>query len=384
MEEQLLRGKRIAFIANTAWSMYNFRLGVMRMLASYGAEIYVIAPYDSYADKFADFNIQFRPLLRLDAKGTNLLKDYLLYRELRRVLIAIGPDFLFTYTIKPNIYGVLAAKFRRIPTVAVITGLGHGLAKKGGLASVIKMFYRFSLKYPIKTWFLNNDDLTFFVGNKILSKSKALLLPGEGVDVDHFRRHMPYPDDSIVKFLYVGRFLYEKGVGDFVEAIQQLKQNGLKVRGELLGFADVRNPSAIKIETIRLWESKGIIRYLGATDDVRSYLEKANCLVFPSYYNEGMPRCLLEAASMEVPAITTNTIGCREIVQDGENGYLVEPRKISALVEKMGTFVELPLIHKEEMGKNGRRKIEDAFSEVRVLAIYLEQLKETMHTKNGG
>ncbi|SEL59213.1 glycosyltransferase family 4 protein [Parapedobacter koreensis] len=379
MKNQLLQGKKIGFIANTAWSMYNFRLGVMKMLASYGAEIYVVAPYDDYADKFAAFSIQFKPLTCLNAKGTNPLGDYLLYRELRQILKIIRPDFLFTYTIKPNIYGLLATKSLQIPTIAVITGLGHGLAKKGILSAVIKMFYRFALKHSVKTWFLNNDDLTFFIKNNILTEQKTLLLSGEGVDIEYFRRFVPYPDDKTVKFLYTGRFLYEKGVEDFVKAIEQLKQRGLQVEGELLGFANVLNPSAIKIETIRLWESKQIIRYLGATDDVRPYLENTNCLVFPSYYNEGMPRCLLEAASMEVPAITTNTIGCREVVKDGETGYLTEPKDVSSLVAKMEAFVRLPLVYKKEMGKNARKKVEKDFSEVKILAVYLEQLIKVMH-----
>ncbi len=345
------------------------------MLVNAGADVYVIAPYDEYAVRLEAIGVQFRCLLHLDAKGINPINDYSLYRELKHLINAVRPDFLFTYTIKPNIYGVLAARSLTIPVVAVITGLGHGFSKGGVLTYIIKKLYRFSLKHAVKIWFLNKDDLTYFLANNILDEKKLQLIPGEGIDVEYFKRQSPYPDIEPVKFLYSGRMLYEKGVEDFVNAIALLKQRGYHVMGELLGFTDMRSPSAITIETVKSWENQNIIRYLGTTDDVRPYLEGTHCLVFPSYYSEGIPKCLLEAASMEIPAITTGSIGCKDVVDDEETGYLVRPRDLGHLVEKMKSFMELPLNHKLNMGRRAREKVEKDFSEDRVLKIYLQQLE---------
>ena len=376
MEHQFLKGKKIAFVANTAWSMYNFRQGLLKMLVNQEAEVYVIAPDDEYSNKLERLGVHFRRLSRLDAQGVNPIRDYSLYRELKGILRTIRPDFLFTYTIKPNIYGVLAARDLDIPVVAVITGLGHGFTKGGVVTYVIKKLYRFSLKHAAKIWFLNKEDLIYFVANNILDEKKLQLIPGEGIDARHFKRRSTYQENEPVKFLYSGRLLYEKGVEDFVNAIAVLKSQGRHVIGELLGFTGTRNPSAITIETVRLWESQNIIRYLGATDDVRPYLEETSCLVFPSYYSEGIPRCLLEAASMEVPAITTNSTGCRDIVDDEETGYITRPKDVRHLVEKMEAFMELSLADKAEMGKKARQKVQADFSEERVLKIYLHQMDE--------
>ena len=378
-----MEGKKIAFIANTAWSMYNFRQGLIKMLIAAEAEVYVIAPYDEYACKLKALGVHFRRLLRLQAQGVNPLNDYLLYRELKNTLRAIRPDFLFTYTIKPNIYGVLAASALNIPVVAVVTGLGHGFSKGGMVTYAIKKLYRFSLKRAAKVWFLNKDDLTRFIADGILDKRKLKLIPGEGIDPEHFKRHSPYPENAPVKFLYSGRMLYEKGVEDFVNAVTALKGRGRHVVGELLGFTDMQNPSAITMETVQLWEKQHIIRYLGSTDDVRPYLEKTSCLVFPSYYSEGIPRCLLEAASMEVPAITTDSTGCRDVVDDGETGYLTRPKDVEHLVKKMETFMELSLADKEVMGKKAREKVRKYFSEEQVLNIYIHQINEITQSQGG-
>lgn len=376
MEKGVLKGKKIAFIANTAWSMYNFRQGLIKMLVAAKTEVYVIAPYDEYAHKLEALGVRFKRLLRLHAQGVNPLNDYLLYKELKNTLCAIHPDFLFTYTVKPNIYGVLAASTLNIPVVAVVTGLGHGFSKGGVITYAIKKLYRFSLKRASKIWFLNNDDLAYFVANGILNETKLKLIPGEGIDLEYFKRHSPYPENVPVKFLYSGRMLYEKGVADFVNAVAELKNKGRCVVGELLGFTDTENPSAITLEIVKSWESQNIIRYLGTTDDVRLYLEQTNCLVFPSYYSEGVPRCLLEAASMEVPAITTDSTGCRDVVEDQKTGYLTKPKDVEHLVKKMEAFMELSLADKVEMGKKARIKVQKSFSEEQVLKIYVHQIGE--------
>lgn len=367
-------GKRIAFIANTAWSMYNFRLGVLKLLVQRGATVYVLSPHDDYAERFSQFSIHYLRISHLNAQGTSPGRDYLLYRELKHAIKTVSPDMVFTYTIKPNIYGVLAAKSLGIPSVAVVTGLGHGFSKGGWVTSVIRNLYKYVIKHTVSTWFLNNEDLSFFVQERLITVEKTFLLRGEGIDLDYFKRTSAYPATRPVKFLYIGRLLYEKGVEDFVHAIKMLQDQQIDAVGELLGFTDVSNPSAVTRETVESWESRGWIRYLGATDDVRTYLENTHCLVFPSYYSEGVPRCLMEGASMEVPAITTNHIGCREVVNDEETGFLCEPRNVQSLHEKMIRFIQLSTEERVTMGKHAREKARREFSEERVLQAYLDQI----------
>jgi len=367
-------GKRIAFIANTAWSMYNFRLGLMKLLVQQGAQIYVIAPYDQYADRFSAFSIQYVCLSRLQAQGKNPVSDYLLYRELKLALKEIEPDMVFTYTIKPNIYGVLAATALGIPSVAIVTGLGHGFSKGGWITEIIKILYRHAIKHTVSTWFLNDEDFNFFVKERLVAAENALVLRGEGVDVAYFKRRTLYPEGAPVKFLYIGRLLYEKGVEDFVHALRLLREQGVDVIGELLGFTDVATPSAVSRETVDSWIGQGWIQYLGATDDVRTYLENTHCLVFPSYYSEGVPRCLMEGASMEVPAITTNHTGCKEVVDDGETGFLCEPRNVHSLHKKMIKFIQASHEERIKMGRQAREKVEREFSEERVFHVYLAQI----------
>jgi len=367
-----MKGKRIVFLANTAWSMYNFRLGIMHMLRRRGADVTVIAPVDEYSDRFAESGIRFVEIKKLRAKGTNPLADLALFFELRRTLRSIRPHLMFSYTIKPNIYGILAAKSLNVPSIAVITGLGHGIAKGGFTTFVIERLYRFSLQRAVSTWFLNTEDQSYFHEKRIIRSSNSLVIPGEGIDMNHFMRIKPYPEQEPCKFLYIGRLLYEKGVSEFVQAIKLLKAAGENIVGELLGFADTSTPTSISLKTVKSWENEGIIRYLGHTADVRPFLEDTHCLVFPSYYNEGIPRVLLEAGSMEIPAITTDNVGCREVVTDLYTGFLCKPKNVESLASKMKVFLGLSYRERVDMGRNARRRVSERYSEEFIHHIYLD------------
>lgn len=365
---------KIVFIANTAWSMYNFRRGLLSALISKGVTVYVLAPFDAYAARLESIGVQYKPLKHLAARGFNPVTDMRLLLEIRRLLRSIRPDLVFTYTVKPNIYGVIAAASSRFPVIAVITGLGYGLAQPGLLSTIVRMLYAVSLKRAEAVWFLNAEDLSYFCKNRSLNRERAELIPGEGVDVGYFNRTVPFPTGLPVRFLYAGRLLYDKGVGEFVEAVERLRREGLPVAGALLGFTDVANPSAVSRETVDRWEVDGRIEYWGETDDVRPFLQRASCLVFPSYYSEGIPRCLLEAGSMAIPAITTDHVGCRDVVVDGETGYLVAPRDVTSLAEKMRAFVALSDEEKLRMGEKARERVTSLFSEKQILAIYCREI----------
>ena len=369
---------RIVFISNTSWSMYNFRMDVMKMFVGLGMEVYVLAPEDNYANRFALHGISFMKVSHLNPQGVSLYEDFSLFQELLQLLRNIRPAIVFSYTIKPNIYAVMAASRIGIPAIAVITGLGHAFSKKGMLAAVVKKMYRLSLRRARNAWFLNTDDYDYFTRNKLVNKNKSFALPGEGVNTDFFKRKVPYPNCATTKFLYAGRLLYTKGVGVFIDAIRLLRERGCAVVGELVGFTDTLNPSAISFETVRQWESEGVVRYLGSTDDVRPFIEQTNCFVFPSYYNEGIPRCLMEAASMEIPIITTDNVGCREVVDNGKTGFLCKIKDVESVADAMQRLIGLDINQRKLMGQHGREKMISEFSIARVLRIYNDAANEVM------
>ncbi|WP_176146126.1 glycosyltransferase family 4 protein [Parapedobacter luteus] len=375
-----MKGRRIAFLANTAWSMYNFRISTLTMLQKLGAEVIVIAPPDDYSVRFSSFGIRFVPLYRLKAKGTNPLADFRLYQEFIAVFKRIEPHLLISYTIKPNIYGILAARSLHIRSIAVITGLGYGIAKGGIMRAMVERLYRFSLRHASSVWFLNKDDHAYFTDRRMLGLAASKVIPGEGISVEHFKRKVAYPDGETTKFIYSGRLLYDKGVADFVEAIRVLRKEGLAVEGVLLGFTDTLNPSAISSDTVEAWEREGVIRYLGKTSDVRPFIEQIHCMVFPSYYSEGIPRCLLEAASMEVPAITTDHVGCREVVIDNTTGFLTTPKDIASLVAGMRRFAQLPTEERVSMGKAARDRVVQHYRDQFIHAIYVQQINEILQS----
>lgn len=375
-----MRDRRILFVANTAWSMHNFRLGLMKALLARGCQVFVAAPYDFYIDKMTDVGIEVICLEKLRASGANPFNEWAFYRELLAVYKLYKPDLIFHYTIKPNIYGVLAAKKLGIPTIAVTTGLGYVFTNRNLVSLAGRWLYRYALPKANAVWFLNREDLAGFRMHIGLPQHKTQLLPGEGIDTSVFERRTAIDFTNTV-FIFTGRMLYEKGVELLVSSVKQLRKKDHRFSCLLLGFLDIENPSAIPREKLVQWEEEGLVNYLGSTDNVRPYLEKANCFVFPSYYSEGIPKSLLEAASMEMPIITTDNVGCKDVVEDGKTGFLAQPKSVASLTEKMERFLNLPVEEKIKMGKLGREKVRTVFDEYHVISIYLHSITSILETK---
>jgi glycosyltransferase involved in cell wall biosynthesis len=227
---------------------------------------------------------------------------------------------------------------------------------------------------------LNNDDLTLFVVNKLVSQTAADRLPGIGVDIDRFAP-IPLPDKAALRFLLIARMLWDKGIGEFVEAARILKGQGLHAEFCLLGFLDVQNPAAISHQQMDEWVEEGVIQYLGVSDNVAEEIALADCVVLPSY-REGVPRTLLEAAAMARPIVTTDSIGCRDVVDDSVSGYLCQPRDAVDLADKISKIVALSHAERTAMGLRGRKKMEREFDEQIVIDKYLGAIKEILnHSK---
>lgn len=368
---------KIIICANTGWNLINFRIGLIRAMISKGYDVVVLAPYDKHADEIEKLGCRFTPL-HIDNGGSNPIYDIFLFSQFLKIFIRERPDIFLGYTVKPNIYGSIAARLFRINVINNITGLGSVFLKNGWMVHIVRMLYRIALKKSSKVFFQNNDDRQLFICDGLIKPELTDLLPGSGINLIRFKPvGLPSSDskNSKFRFLLVARMLRDKGVVEFIRAANLIKREWPHAEFCLLGFVDVKNPTAISREEIDGWVSLGVIKYLGVSEDVRNEISSADCVVLPSY-REGTPRSLLEAAAMARPIITTDAVGCREVVEDGINGYLCKVGSEEDLAKKMAKMLALSNEQRSVMGLMGRKKIEAQFSEQMVIDSYLAVIKQ--------
>jgi len=366
---------KVVLISNTAWYIYNFRRGLIRELQQQGYSVVAIAPPDEYAEKLAAIDARFVPL-PMDNKGTNPIRDLRLAFAIRRLLKQERPCCALTFTVKPNVFGAFAARSLGIPVISNISGLGTVFIKRTWVTMVVGTLYRSSLRFASKIFFQNPDDLELFVGNRLVDSSKSQLLPGSGVDTIRFAPPtQPDQPKGLFRFLLLGRLLWDKGIGEFVDAAAQVRGKFPNCEFVLMGFTGMDNATAIPFSKIENWQKSGLLTYVPPAVDVRDQLAQADCVVLPSY-REGTPKALLEAASMAKPIITTDVPGCRQVVEDGATGFLVKVRDATDLAEKMERMIRLTEGERVAMGLRGREKMIREFDERIVIRAYLQAVEQ--------
>jgi glycosyltransferase involved in cell wall biosynthesis len=366
--------KKIALVANSAWSVYNFRIDLIRHLLLQ-FNVLIIAPKDDFAAELIGEGCAYLDI-HFNNRSENPMLDYALFKSLKRIYEAERPDFIFHYVIKPNIYGSMAAARIGIPSIAVITGLGYTFDRHNWLNRIVSFLYRRALKKTAEVWFLNQEDAQVFIQRKLVNATKIKILPGEGINTTFFSPpiNRPVARSKAFQFLMSTRLLRSKGVEVYVEAAKTLKNKYRDIRFELIGFFEKHHPDSISDAELRRWQRKGIIHYGGFARDVRPFLRQADCLVFPSFYHEGIPRCLLEAAAMEIPIITSLNTGCKEVVQEGLNGFLCAQNNVGDLIRCMEQMMALSNGQRNEMGKQGRLLVTEKFGLEKILAEYDKSL----------
>lgn len=366
---------KVVLISNTAWYIHNFRRGLIRELQKHGYTVAAIAPPDEYGAGIAATGARYIPL-PMDNAGTNPWKDLQLFISLRRIFKQERPACVLSFTIKPNLYGALAARSLGIPSVANISGLGTVFIKQNWVTKVVRTLYRGGLKAASRVFFQNPEDRDYFIREGLVSGAKAHLVPGSGIDIDVYK---PVQIQSVAKrglrFLLLGRILWDKGVGEYVDAAAAVRKRYPDCEFILMGFLDAINATAITTSKINQWERSGAIKYVPPSDDVKTEIAKADCVVLPSY-REGTPKSLLEAAAMAKPIITTDVPGCRQVLEDGRTGFLVKVRDSADLAAKMEKMIRLSAIEREQMGLRGRDKMIREFDERLVLNSYLRVVQE--------
>ena len=364
---------KLCVVANSAWNLANFRLGFLKALIQRGWEVHVLVPDGPETRLMREAGCQVHDVF-MDCKGTHPWHDFLLFWRLRQHYLRLQPDAIVHFTIKPVIYGSLAARSVGVPVVNAITGLGTAFLREGWLQRLVRRLYKLALPASPTVMFENPDDLDLFVRAGLLHPSQARLSPGPGVDVAHFQLSaLPDARGDAPVFLLVGRMLRDKGVVEYVEAARLLRQRCPGARFALLGFLGVENVSAISRAEMDAWVAQGDVEYWGAASDVRPMVEKADCVVLPSY-REGMPRTLLEAAAMGRPLVATDVPGCREVVVDEVNGYLCEVKNAQSLAQAMEKVARLTPTQRRVLGHAGRERVEQQFAEDYVVSFYIQAI----------
>lgn len=370
---------KVAIVLNTSWNIYNFRMNFVKALLAKGYEVHTIAPKDDYTHYLTEAGC-IHHKIRMDSRGANPIKDSALIVELYSIYRKVRPDIILHYTVKPNVYGTIAASLLRIPVVNNVCGLGTVFLKNNLVSKIAILLYKLTFKFPKKVFFQNPEDLQLFLDKKLVPAHSADLLPGSGIDLEKFSP-LEFNRNKSFTFLMISRLITDKGVLEYIEAVKKLKAKGMDARFQILGAKDPQHKRGIKTKVIDEWIKSETIEYLGTTDDVRHFISKADCIVLPSY-REGTPRTLLEAASSSKPIIATDVPGCHNVVTHNSNGLLCKLKDANDLADKMNEMATLDDGTLRRFGINGRKKVELEFNERVVINKYIEtlsQLKATSH-----
>src|SRR6476661_4964538 len=266
-----MTGKTIVISINAAWNIVNFRMGLIRALRAAGHEVIALAPPDEYGARLEAAGIRYVPIA-MDKQGLSPLNDLLLLGRYWRILRRLRPDLFLGYTAKPNVYGSLAAHALGVPVINNVSGLGTAFIGGGLLTRVVSTLYRIAFRRSATVFFQNEEDRDLFVTNRLVTPAQARLLPGSGVDVDHFRPAAQLAAENGFVFLLVARVLRDKGVMEYVESARRIRNTVPNARFQLLGFLDAENRTAIPRREVEAWVREGVIEYLGEAQDVRPFL----------------------------------------------------------------------------------------------------------------
>jgi len=363
---------KVAVVLNTSWNIYNFRLNFIKKLIAEGHEVHTIAPKDEFTHLLIELGCTHHAI-RMDSRGANPIKDMALIVELWSTYRHVRPDIVLHFTIKPNIYGTFAASLLGIPTINNICGLGTVFLKDNLVSAIAIFLYKISFRFASKVFFQNPDDLKLFVSKKLVTAQMADILPGSGINLQHFQP-VPHTRNKTFTFLMISRLITDKGVMEYIDAIRRLRNEGFKAKFQVLGAMDPEHRRGIKTEIVQQWIDDGTIEYLGTTNDVRLHIHAADCVVLPSY-REGTPRTLLEAACSAKPIIATNVPGCNHVVENNFNGLLCNLKDEKDLADKMKQMSGYDDETLRAFGQNGRAKMEAQFDENVVINKYLSALK---------
>lgn len=372
---------KIAVIENGLFSTYTMRDGLMQRLLKEGYEVTILTHTNSFATQVEKTGLK---VINIGSGNLNPVKVLKYIFNLYRALKNIRPDVCLTFSIRPAIWGNFITRYLRIPTITNITGVGPLFSSKNFAYRLARSIYRYALKKTKKVFFQNFDDMNLFIENRFVSKEIAERIPGSGVDYEKFSPMiLDKKSGNHFTFLFIGRLIKDKGIFEFVEAARIIRKKYPSILFNVIGpfwHQNLRS-NTIKKSELQNWITEGLIDYQSEKKDIRKFIAETDCIVLPSY-REGTSNILLEAASMEKPIVTTNTTGCKEVVEDGITGFLCNVRDSIDLSKKMEKMYLLPFEERNTMGKKARQKIIKEFDKQIVLNAYLEAINEVLPKKD--
>lgn len=368
----------ICLTVNAAWNIWNFRRPLVEALIADGHAVTVLAPHDETAARLESLGARFVDLA-MDVRGLGVAQNLGMVRHFRRHFAAIRPDAVLSYTIKNNIFGATAARRLGIPFLPNVTGLGTIFLGSKPMFLAGRALYRHAMgRLPI-VFVQNEDDRDFLLANRLLREEQIQLLPGSGIDLGQFTAK-PLPQGNAgPTFLMISRLIRDKGTIEYLDAARAVRHTDPHCRFQLLGPLGAANRTAISQAELEPYLAEGSVEYLGATDDVRPFVEAADCVVLPSY-REGAPRSLIEAAAMGRPVVTTDVPGCRAVVDHGKSGLLCKVRSAESLADSFRRFAALSPGERQAMGDAGRTKMEAEFDVAIVIERYRTAIAELVST----
>jgi glycosyltransferase involved in cell wall biosynthesis len=361
--------QKILILANNDVGLYKFRKEIIQELVN-NYKVFLSLPDGEYIPRLKEIGCEFidTPISR---RGTNPLIDLKLILNYKEIIKNIKPDIVLTYTIKPNVYGSLACILSKVPYITNITGLGTAVENTGLLQKITLLLYRTSLQKSRCIFFQNKENEEFFNKKKI-TRGNNRLIPGSGVNLESYS-FLEYPPNDKTQFLFIARVMKEKGIDQYLDTAEYIKGKYPNTEFHVLGFCEEAYQQKLKE-----MQNRGVIQFHGMQSDVRKFHKMSHCTIHPTYYPEGMSNVLLESAACGRPIITTDRSGCREIVDDGVNGFIVKKQNSEDLIIKVEKFLNLKHEEKKKMGLKSREKVEKVFDRKIVIDAYIEEIEKTL------
>ena len=357
---------RVVILTNNDIGLYKFRRELLEELIKKN-KVFICLPDGEFIQKLKKIGCRFVNCTLMDRRGTNPLMDLRLLEFYRRIIKKARPDIVFTYTIKPNVYGGIACASLGVPYVANITGLGTAIENGGILQKITLILYRAGLRKAQKVFFQNAENRDFMLKHHVVKDSYDMI-PGSGVNLEQYKVE-EYPNRETIDFVFVARVMKEKGIDQYLEAASYIRKKYVNTRFHICGFCE-QNYN----ERLEMLQKQGTIIYHGLVSNMIEIYKMCSCIVHPTYYPEGMSNVLLEACAVGRPIITTGRSGCREVVDDGVNGFIVKERDSKDLIEKLEKFLSLSVEERRQMGLAGRGKVEKEFDRKIVVNKYIKEV----------
>ena len=360
--------KKILFLANHFITLYAYRKELISHLVKQGHEVYLSLPESEDNQFFLDLGCKIIPT-EIDRRGTNPFRDMKLIRFYKKMIPEVNPDIIFSYTIKPNIYGTMASN-GKYKQVCNITGTGGTFLKRSLVGEIAKLLYKLSIKKCYKVFFQNTGDRDFFIQNGLVKNNYAML-PGSGCNLEQ-HAFKPMPEGDVTRFIFIGRVMKLKGIDEYLKCAEAIKEKYPNTEFLIAGW----NEEETYVDIVRAHEERGIVKYIGFQKNIDEWIEKCHCTILPSHGGEGVPNVLLESAAGGRACIASRINGSSDVVDDGITGYLFTPGDADDLTAQVERFLALSPEQRAQMGVCGREKVEREFDRNIVINTYLAELGE--------